>query len=126
MRILIAEDNAATREIIKTIISPCTKEVIEAENGQEAVEAYARHRPDWVLMDFELPELDGIAATEFIRSMDPTARIVMVTAFRDRQVEERAIAAGVLAYVVKDNLMDLPALLVRASQSTNTIRGGFL
>ena len=66
-------------------------------------------------MDFEMPKLDGVAATERILALDSKARIVMVTAFRDRQVEERARAAGVLAYVVKDNLMELLALLGRAS-----------
>ncbi|MEK9138483.1 MAG: response regulator [Bacteroidota bacterium] len=124
MRILIAEDNVATREIIKSIVSQFTTEVIETKDGQEAVEAYAHHRPDWVLMDFEMPKLDGVAATECILALDPNARIVMVTAFRDRQVEKRAMAAGALAYVVKDDLMGLPAFLARTSQSSNTLRGG--
>jgi DNA-binding NarL/FixJ family response regulator len=75
--------------------------------------AYQAQRPDVVLMDIRMPEVDGITATRQIRILDPAARIVIVTDYDDSQLRDAALAAGACDYTLKDNLPDLVPLLRR-------------
>lgn len=76
-------------------------EVIEAENGLKAVEAYKEHRPDLVLMDITMPEMDGLDALRTIRSEDPDACVVMCTALGQKSVVIEALKAGARDFIVK-------------------------
>jgi two-component system chemotaxis response regulator CheY len=75
--------------------------VIEAENGQMAVEKYAQHKPDLVLMDITMPVLDGISATKAITGSDPNAKVVMCTAMGQKNMVIEAIQAGAKDFIVK-------------------------
>jgi CheY-like chemotaxis protein len=113
--ILIVEDNATMRALIRSLVEGPGSAVHECADGEGAVDLYARLRPDWVLMDIGLGGMDGIAATQAIRRSDPTARIIIVTERRDDEVRRAAVAAGASGFVLKEDLLELPALLAGAA-----------
>ena len=102
-RILVVEDQADTRQIIRDMLAPTDYEIIEAENGEQALATIARQRPDLILMDIQLPIMDGYTATRQIKS-DPALRsipIIAVTSYALREKENKARAAGCDDYVPK-------------------------
>jgi CheY-like chemotaxis protein len=111
MKVLIAEDNATVHRLIAIMISSVAQEIVECANGVEALAAYISHRPDFVLMDISMPNEDGISVTRKIRSLDPTARILIITSHDDETLRREAISAGACGYLVKANLMSLPQLI---------------
>jgi two-component system NarL family response regulator len=114
MNILIVEDHAEMRELLKSLVSPLAGAVHECGDGAEALSAYALSQPDWVLMDIEMKGMDGIAATRRIKAAFPQARIVIVTNHDEAELRESARAAGAVEYVLKENLLDLRRLLQTA------------
>src|SRR3979411_3456329 len=76
-------------------------DVFQAENGVEAVRQYAEHRPDAVLLDITMPEMDGLAALKEIRRIDPAARVAMVTAMGQQALVMEALRAGAKDFVLK-------------------------
>lgn len=104
MIILVAEDFDDTRLMMKLLLEMRGHRVVEAANGQEAVEIATRERPDLILMDLNMPVLDGIAATRLLRDRPETAGvpIVAVTAHcGDPEWRDRALEAGCVACVGK-------------------------
>jgi two-component system chemotaxis response regulator CheY len=99
--ILIADDAAFMRMRCGRMLTDHGYTVLEAENGRDAVEKYQAHRPDAVLMDITMPELDGIGALKEIRALDPSAKVAMVTAIGQQQVVLEAVQAGAKDFVVK-------------------------
>lgn len=99
------------RKLIKSICAGADDEVIECATGVEAVRAHERHKPDWVLMDLNLPALDGIKAIETIRAHHPEARIVVITERPECEYGEQARQAGACDYVSKEELLRLPDIL---------------
>ena len=120
MNLLIADDNARVRQVIKEVLKDLTTEIHECADGAEAVSDYALHRPDWVLMDIGMPVCDGIAATRLIKSNFPEAKIVIVTAHNHRDLRKAAIEAGACAYVLKDDLADVRTILTDGGKSMET------
>jgi len=104
---LIVDDNPQMRTMIRTILKETGDWTIECGNGAEAVELYRQHMPDWVMMDISMPVLDGISATQRILALDRYARVVIVTDYYDKQLEQAAFHAGAVAYVPKDDLLKL-------------------
>ena len=87
--ILICDDAAFMRMMIKDILTKNGYNIAgEAENGQKAVEKYAELKPDLVLMDITMPEMDGIEALKRIKAADPSASVIMCSAMRS---EERRV-----------------------------------
>ena len=105
------EDNYQMRRLIKDIVAGIADEVLECGDGSEALDAYRKHRPDWVLMDVEMKRLDGISATRQIRADFPDARIVILTEHDNPDLREEAQAAGAQWYVLKDSLSDVRGIL---------------
>ncbi len=114
MNILIVEDHAETRRLLKSLVSELAVAVYECSDGAEALPAYATRQPDWVLMDIEMKGMDGIAATRQIKAAFPQARIVIVTNHDEAELREAARAAGAVEYVLKENLLELRRLLQSA------------
>jgi DNA-binding NarL/FixJ family response regulator len=104
---LIVEDCALMRQLIKGLIADVADAIVECESGDAAYAAYAAHRPDWVLMDIQLPGLDGIAATAQIRAAFPDARILVVSGYGDVRLRAAARDAGACGYLLKENLLDI-------------------
>jgi len=75
--------------------------VAEASNGREAIESFREHKPDVTLMDLRLPDMSGIAAAVSIRTEFPEARIIILTTFDSDTDQQRALAAGASAFVLK-------------------------
>jgi DNA-binding NarL/FixJ family response regulator len=104
IRVLLAEDHAVVRTGLLQLLGHVddVRVVGAATGGEEAVALAATERPDVVLMDLEMPDLDGIEATRRIRSADPSVNVVVLTAFSDRERILDAIDAGAVGYLLKD------------------------
>lgn len=104
IRVLTADDHLVVRAGLAALIAtdPGLELVGEARSGQEAVTQYAALRPDVVLMDLRMKEMDGVAATRAIRRDDPQARIVVLTMYEGDVDIHRALAAGAIGYVLKE------------------------
>lgn len=100
-KILVVDDAAFMRLRAVKLLAEAGYTVIEAENGRLAVEAYARERPDAVLLDITMPEMDGLEALTEIRKVDPTARVAMLTAMGQQSIVMDAIKRGARDIVVK-------------------------
>jgi|SRR5712691_3549387 two-component system cell cycle response regulator DivK len=102
-RILVVEDQEDNRRILRDLLTSAGYEIIQAENGEEALAAAARERPDLILMDIQLPVLDGYEATRRIKA-NPALRaipVIAVTSYALSGDENKARAAGCDAYVTK-------------------------
>ena len=111
MRVLIVDDNAAFRRLIERVLDGVAEVAGECENGSRAVAAYDALRPDCVLMDVRMDGIDGIEATRRICATHPEAHIVIVTDYEDAELRKAARLAGARAYVAKDDLLSLRAML---------------
>lgn len=100
--IMLCDDAAFMRLTLKKIVEGAGHKVIaESGNGLEAVENYEIYRPEIVLMDITMPEMDGIAAVKEIKKLDESAKIIMVSAMGQQDKVFAAIAAGARDFVVK-------------------------
>jgi len=106
IRVLVVDDHMVVRHGLEAIITEeDDMEVVgSATDGLEAVKEYRRHRPDVVLMDLQLPKVNGLEAIETIRAEDPAARIVVLTMYRGDEDCRRALRAGAAAYLLKDTI----------------------
>lgn len=101
-KILIVDDAAFMRMMIKDILTKNGFEVVgEAENGAKAIEKYSELKPDLVVMDITMPEVDGIQAVKEIRKFDASAKIVMCSAMGQQAMVIEAIQAGAKDFIVK-------------------------
>ena len=111
LKLLIVEDSQAMRNLMKSILQDMADEITECGDGAEALPAYTRCRPDLVLMDIHMKEMDGITATRHIKASFPEARIMIVTDFDEALLRAAALQAGACEYVTKENLHDLPNII---------------
>jgi DNA-binding NarL/FixJ family response regulator len=104
IRVLLAEDHAVVRTGLLQLLGDLDEfEVVgAAAGGKEAIALADSERPDVVLMDLEMPDLDGIEATRRIRATDSSVNVVVLTAFSDRERILAAIDAGAVGYLLKD------------------------
>ena len=112
MKLLIVDDNADTRKLIRTVVRKCSEDIVEGRSGTEAIASYIQYKPDWVLMDIEMLGMDGLTATKMIKRDYPEAKIIMVTMHDDARWRLAAQEAGASGYVLKENLTQLPSLLM--------------
>lgn len=113
IKVLVTDDQAIVRKGIRALLAtePNIKVIGEAENGQEAVSKAADLKPDVILMDLMMPEMDGIEAIKRITAGQAKARILVLTSFATDDKVFPAIKAGALGYLLKDSS---PEELVRA------------
>lgn len=100
-RILVVDDAAFMRVRAAKVLQDAGHTVRQAENGLDAVSQYAEWRPDAVLMDITMPEMDGLAALKEIKKIDPAARVAMVTAMGQQAIVMEALKSGARDFVLK-------------------------
>jgi len=114
--ILTADDHPLIRDGLAAVLRAESglQVVAEAANGEEAIEAYERLRPDIVLMDLRMPVMDGLAATRAILAEDSDARIIVLTTYDGDEDIHRALAAGARGYLLKDMMRTELLNVIRA------------
>jgi DNA-binding NarL/FixJ family response regulator len=103
IRVLIADDHPIVRDGLNAVINdqPDMEVVAEATNGKEAVELALQHRPDVLLIDLRMPQMNGLEAVSTIRAEWPRARIIILTTYDGDEDVYRALQAGAQAYLLK-------------------------
>lgn len=113
MRVLIADDERSVGNSLAELVRRCQHEVVEVvTSGLEAIQAYGRHHPDVVLMDYQMPKLNGATACRNIMAKYPDARVILVSGYPHDVAD-----SGALTILIKPvNLDQLYAALYGASQ----------
>lgn len=108
IEILLADDQCLMLEGIKAVLKqePEIKVIGTAVDGQSAIAQVENLQPDIVLMDVEMPNMDGIAATKYIRQHLPNTRVIVLTSHRDRNYISQALEAGASGYILKESLLE--------------------
>jgi NarL family two-component system response regulator LiaR len=111
LKILIVDDNQQMRQMMRTYLLDLADEIRECDDGSNALPVYTEFRPDWVLMDWEMKQMDGVTAMKNILKIFPEARIVILTNYDEKDLREAAGDAGAHGYVLKDDLLTLRTCL---------------
>ena len=114
-KILIVDDDPRIRQMVKEIVAGLASSVYEAGDGSEAIAVCAAERPDWVLMDLRMKPIDGLRATADIKARFPETHIAIVSQYEDVSLRDAARQAGACAYVLKEDLLQLPGILTSGS-----------
>lgn len=102
-KILIAEDEAHIRSLIALIVTTLGAEVVaEASDGEQALSLYQQHRPDMVILDINMPKLDGISVLKRIMAINPRTLVVMLTSLNALDVVKECIDNGAWNYILKN------------------------
>lgn len=104
IRVLLADDHAVVRSGLKAFLLAWDDLdlVGEASDGEEAVRLCARVQPDVVLMDLQMPRMDGATATRLIREANPQIQVIALTSFREEELVQSALRAGAIGYLLKN------------------------
>ena len=111
MTVLIVEDNAGIRRLLRRALVEVASAIWECADGSDALAAYEEYRPDIVLMDVRMPRVDGLTATRQIQNFDPSARVIVVTDYEDEDLRTAAFEAGACKYVRKSEISELPEIV---------------
>ena len=121
---VLADDHPVVRSGLAALLGHCGQASTwwrHAANGQEAVDAVSRLRPDVVLMDLRMPVLDGAGATEQIRDRFPDTKVLVLTTYDDDSDIMRAVESGAVGYLLKDTAGDRIIEAVRAAARGETV-----
>lgn len=117
-KIMLVDDAAFMRMTIKNALTKAGyTDIVEAEDGQRAVEVYEQEKPDLVIMDITMPNMDGIQALQAIKSKDSGAKVIMCSAMGQEAMVVQAIQLGAMDFIVKPFKPD------RILQTVNKILG---
>jgi two-component system response regulator HydG len=119
MTVLIVEDNASVRRLLRRAVQQIATQIWECGDGAEALAVYSEQLPNVVLMDVRMPTMDGLTATRQIRKFDPAARVIIVTDCDDEETRAAASEAGAWGYALKQDLTTLEELIRRPVESTD-------
>ncbi len=101
--IMLVDDEPHIRKYVSLILRQLgNPTVVQAGNGEEAIAVYQRENPDLVLMDVNLPQMDGIATLKRLKEIDPNAVVIMLTSLANRETIEQALELGAANYIRKD------------------------
>jgi DNA-binding NarL/FixJ family response regulator len=123
IRVLVADDQGLVREGLTTLLGAAAEiePVAAARDGLEAVEMCAAHRPDVVLMDLRMPNMDGVEATRLIREQHPEVEVVVLTTHADEASILDALGAGARGYLTKDAGITEIARAIHAAAAHQTL-----
>jgi DNA-binding NarL/FixJ family response regulator len=114
LTILIVEDHAGVRNLLRRTVETIARQIIECSDGADALVAYRQSHPDVVLMDIQMPRMDGLMATREIKKSFPRACIVIVSDYEADEFRAEAAASGASGYALKGDLEDLEAIILRS------------
>lgn len=107
-RILIAEDESHIRSLIKLIVTSLGAEVVaEAADGEQALAEYRQHKPDMLILDINMPKLDGVAVLKQIMALDRRALVVMLTSLNALDVVNECIDSGAWNHILKNTTAEV-------------------
>lgn len=101
LKVMIVDDSLAFRRLLRRILETTGYIVEECADGKDAIAKYSQVRPDVLIMDITMPEMEGHIAVDVIRRNHPDARVVMVTALGHREMIENCIKKGAKGYILK-------------------------
>ena len=104
---MIVDDSALMRAMIRNLVATSSDDVSECEDGAAAVSTFKQTNPDYVLMDLQMPNVGGIEATRMLKQEFPSARVIIVSNFREQEFRDEAIEAGAISYFTKNDLIQL-------------------
>lgn len=106
-KILLVDDEAHIRKFVSLILKQIGQPVIkEAVNGEDALAAYQADKPDLVLLDVNMPRMDGMETLRKLKQIDPDCVVIMLTSLANRESVERALELGAASYIRKDTPKD--------------------
>jgi CheY-like chemotaxis protein len=118
-KILLVDDEPHIRKFVGLLLKQLgSPTIIEAANGREALALYEQEQPDLVLLDVNMPGLDGIATLRKLRELDPEVVVIMLTSLASRQVVEGAADLGACLYIRKDTPKDQMLKMLRETIET--------
>lgn len=119
IRVMVVDDHAMVRRGLATFLSVFDDLEFagEAENGEAAIELCRSIRPDIVIMDMVMPEMDGVTATRIIRTQFPSVQVIGLTSFKEDGLVLNALTAGAIGYLLKDVSADELAKAIRSAYS---------
>ncbi|MEU4892557.1 response regulator transcription factor [Streptomyces sp. NPDC044780] len=123
VRVVVADDQTAIREALATVLDlqPDLEVVATARDGEQALAAAAEHSPDVVLMDLNMPRVDGVEATRLITERFPAVAVVVLTTFADEQYILAALGAGARGYLTKESGRQDIARAVRVAAAGQSV-----
>ena len=107
-RVLVVDDDPATVELLQEFLIAKGYEVITASDGVEALRKVKEERPHLILLDIEMPKMDGLEVLRQVKALDPTVGVIMVTGVNEQEIGRKAVELGAFDYIVKP--LDLPYL----------------
>ena len=110
-KILIADDDARIRLVLRQIVMGLASSICEAGDGEEAIAVCTAERPDWVIMDWRMAPVDGLSATAQIKARFPDTHVIILSQDDDPGLRAEANRVGACACVLKENLLQLESIL---------------
>ena len=101
-KILVIDDEQGIRNLLDTLLSRKGYEVVLASNGQKGLELFRRERPDVVVLDLKMPEMNGLTVLQQIRQLNPVQPVVILTGAATAEAEQQVRALGVTEFVEKE------------------------
>lgn len=111
MTVMVVDDSTEMRGLIRDLVAPLADEVVECGDGAECVERFGALRPDWTVMDVQMPRLDGLSAARVLHERFPGAKVLLVTQFPNGGLEAAALKAGAVGCLAKEDLHRVSELL---------------
>ena len=107
-RVLVVDDDPATVELLREFLSAKGYEVITAGDGAEGLRRVKEERPHLILLDVQMPKMDGLEVLRQLREIDKEVSVIMITSVNEQEIARQAIELGAFDYIVKP--LDLPYL----------------
>jgi DNA-binding response OmpR family regulator len=101
-KVLVIDDEQGIRDLLDTLLRRKGYDVVLAESGWKGLECFRRARPDVIVLDLKMPEMDGLTVLRQIRSLDPKTPVIILTGAGTAETEQRVRALGVSEYVEKE------------------------
>ncbi len=111
MKLIIADDNAKIRKLIRILVRKSFEQIYECLDGDEVVPCYKENKPDWVFLDIQMGRMYGFAAARSLISQFPTARIVIISDFDNQDLRKVSEEIGVKYYLNKDELFRINTII---------------